>query len=270
MKFTSRFSLVLLLVLGVGGHVFALPSGDQNDGALINDEASSNGFKGALGIKESILLSRDQWRKVIVDGKAQIEICPGRYRGTSWCRVPDTEGLNSFLGGMVTGEAYPAEKAIQLLAGKDARILEMREKGGTLEILFGARFDGHTVRRSGIESIAVARPTEEDKAGVASASIILKIGVAGLILVCLGVVLVGVFEVRASRRRLIDGPTMQEATVTRLREEQQRLKNPPDRTIRQPAPLQTLAESPKPKADSPVIDTGAHTVASKGRRLFID
>lgn len=102
----------------------------------------------------------------------------------------------------------------------------MREKGGTLEILFGARFDGHTVRRSGIESIAVARPTEEDKAGVASASIILKIGVAGLILVCLGVVLVGVFEVRASRRRLIDGPTMQEATVTRLREEQQRLKNP--------------------------------------------
>ncbi|MBV7515648.1 hypothetical protein [Pseudomonas sp. PDM25] len=270
MKFTSRFSLVLLLVLGVGGHVFALPSGDENDGALINDGASSSGFNGSLGIKESILLSRDQWRKVIVDGKTQIEICPGRYRGTSWCRVPDTEGLNSFLGGMVTGEAYPAEKAIQLLAGKDARILEMREKGGTLEILFGARFDGHTVRRSGIKSIAVARPTEEDKAGVASASIILNIGVAGLIFVCLGVVLVGVFEVRASRRRLIDGSTMQEATVTRLREEQQRLINPPDRTIRQPAPLQPLAESPKPKADSPVIDTGAHTGASKGRRLYID
>ncbi|WP_343177091.1 hypothetical protein [Pseudomonas sp. 4810-S13] len=270
MKFTSRFSLVLLLFLGVGGHVFALPSADHNDAALIDGGASSSGFNGALGIKESILLSRDQWRKVIVDGKTQIEICPGRYRGTSWCRVPDTEGLNSFLGGMVSGEAYPVEKAIQLLAGKDARILEMREKGGTLEILFGARFDGHTVRRSGIESIAVARPTEEDKAGVASASIILKIGVAGLILVFLGVVLVGVNEVRASRRRLIDGPTMQEEIVMRLREEQRRLINPPDRVVRLPTPLQTLAESPMPRSDSPPIDTGAHTDGGNGRRLFID
>lgn len=270
MKFTSRFSLVLLLVLGVGGHVFALPSGDHNDGALIDDGASSSGFNGSLGIKESILISRDQWRKIIVDGKTQIEICPGRYRGTSWCRVPDTEGLNSFLGGMVTGEAYPAEKAIQLLAGKDARILEMREKGRTLEILFGAPFDGHTVRRSGIESIAVARPTEEDKAGVASASIILKIGVAGLILVSLGVVLVGVNEVRASRRRLIYGPTMQEEIVTRLREEQQRLINPHDTVVRQPTPLQTLAESPMPRSDSPPIDTGTHTDGGNGRRLFID
>lgn len=117
MKFTSRLSLLVLLALGVGGHVYALPSDDQNEGAFITQGASDSGFNGSLGIKESILLSRDQWRKIIVDGKAQIEICPGRYRGTSWCRVPDTEGLNSFMGGMVTGEAYPAEKAIQLLAG---------------------------------------------------------------------------------------------------------------------------------------------------------
>lgn len=269
MKFTSRFSLVILLFLGLGGQAYALSSSDQNESTVITEGAGSSGFNGSLGIKESILLSRDQWRKVIVDGKTQIEICPGRYRGTSWCRVPDTEGLNSFMGGMVTGEAYPAEKAIQLLAGKDARILEMREKGGTLEILYGARFNGDTVRRSGIESIAVARPTEEDKAGVASASIILNTGVGFLILVCLGVVLVGVFEERASRRRRIDGPTMQESLVARLREEQ-RLLNPPDRDIRQPAPLQTLSESSKSRAENPPIDTGAHTVASKGRRLFID
>jgi len=268
-KFTSRFSLVILLFLGLGGQAYALSSSDQNESTVITEGAGSSGFNGSLGIKESILLSRDQWRKVIVDGKTQIEICPGRYRGTSWCRVPDTEGLNSFMGGMVTGEAYPAEKAIQLLAGKDARILEMREKGGTLEILYGARFNGDTVRRSGIESIAVARPTEEDKAGVASASIILNTGAGVLILVCLGVVLVGVFEERSSRRRRIDEPTMQEALVARLRE-QQRLINPPDRVVRQPVPLQSLAESSKPTSESPPVDTGTHTLASKGRRLFID